>query len=809
MCQELPASIAPRIIAVLAGESMPWTGNEILGRIASDDSPCELHFDEALRQLLREKLVTSESDPWASNLTSTTRCRLAYTLTAEARQASLARPIPAAPRATPKPEPVAAALPTPVRPALPSPAVRLEVIGRLREEKVLVEAEWKRRFGADCFRSGPPGFIKALFLKARVQGMVPRFRDALERARGRSAADFERHSDKLLQLNDRDGTIPEHVLDAGVRLDPTHYVALDLDRAEQDVKEGREGSPANAREILAFLRNCVDDASLDRFRPGTAPAAGPGAPAAKSSDPLIDRLPVAPQGSGPMKPESPRGRVAALSIIAGSLALAAGLGAALWLWRMGEKPPPTTTIGEGGTPAGPRPGPGAPPAGDGPRNRSAILDTHAPDEKDLEGLEQLLALSRASLAARSGYRFDEAVDRLVDFRREKSLSPWLALFVDAEIDRFRAAQKVFQIRPLLNPKEETEIEFRDGRKVRGRVVGEESGRLIVDCKESGREPVSLSQVAPSTFSAARGRTLEAIQIGSSAGDAARALPLLDGLEELPRRILQPLLLDQSIEELLRTGDIAKIAAFRIPAPHRAVAETLLPSRLRDLTQETDAGAVYPHLEEDGALDRLLTTYAGTRAGTRAAAETLSRFEQSLPSEETSELVSAGAWGTWNVDRRDAPGGSIVLDKPRNVYGMSTPSAKEQVRLLQKLRGAQKGYRIRWSFGSGSSDAPAFMVALSLTRWLQLEPKGLILYRVDKAGGEDRVTMSGRTEFSERVSGGVLHVIPKAGLVLVYFDGRLVLALPGKDYALAGGLQLGMSGGSLTLESIRVLDRSGD
>ncbi|HEV3027411.1 MAG TPA: protein kinase, partial [Planctomycetota bacterium] len=1010
MCQELPASIAPRIVAVLAGESMPWTGNEILGRIASDDSPCELHFDEALRQLLRERIVTSDSDPWASNLTSTTRCRLAYTLTPEARQASLARPIPAPAPApaptTPKPDPIAAPPPTPVRPALPSPAVRLEVIGRLREEKVRVEADWKSRFGADCFRSGPPGFIKALFLKARVQGMVPRFRDALERARGKAAADFERHSDNLLQLDDRDGTIPEHVLDAGVKLDPTHYVALDLDRAERDVREGRDGNPANAREILAFLKNCVDDASLDRFRPGAAPGAAPAAGlsarAARSSDPLIgsvfgsykvvsrigeggmgavyqgldealdrpvalkvlhshfadnreyqerflrearnaanatldhpnitqvyaagrqgphlwmamqlvrgrtlgkllqervklppaealnivrqvaeglsaahaarmihrdikpdnlmidesgrvkimdfglmrsvdvkkdgltqdglfvgtleyaspeqcqegpldartdlyslgvvlyellsgarpyrsrtalDYLSVIPdprQPPAPLRQQNPDlpaaletlvhrliskrpedrpasakdliaeidqvlvelersiskkadpapARGAAFSIVGWSLALAACLAAALWLWPKPEKPPASQAA---------RPDPGVPPAGGDLVDRSRLLATHAPDERELMALEQMLGLSRASLGSRSSYGFDEAVNRLIAFRRENTFSPWLTLFVDAEIDRFQAAQKVFQVRPLFDPKEETQIELRDGRKVRGRVVGEESGRLIVETKESGREAVPLSQVAPSTFSETRDRTLRAIQIGSSAGDATGALPRLDGLEDVPRRILQPLLLDQSIEELLRTGDIAKITAFRIPAPYRAVAETVLKPRLKNLAQETDAGAIYSHLEEDGALERLLTTYSATRAGTRAAADALSGFEKSLPVGEEFELVSAVAWGTWNVDRRDAPGGSIVLDKPRNVYGMSTPSAKEQVRLLQKLRGAQKGYRIRWSFGSGSSDAPAFMVALSLTRWLQLEPKGLILYRVDKAGGEERVTMSG-------------------------------------------------------------------
>src|SRR5687767_1843346 len=145
MCHETPDSIAPRIVALLGGESVAWTGNEILSRIASGDTPCELHFDETIRRLVRERKLTSDSDPFAPTLTSTTRCRLAYMLVPEAKTPSIVQPVPA-------PKPPTAAVPPPPppplppsAPLLPSPAVRLEAIGRVRDEKARVEREWSER----------------------------------------------------------------------------------------------------------------------------------------------------------------------------------------------------------------------------------------------------------------------------------------------------------------------------------------------------------------------------------------------------------------------------------------------------------------------------------------------------------------------------------------------------------------------------------------------------------------------------------------------------------------------------------------
>src|SRR5262249_29108154 len=165
-------------------------------------------------------------------------CRLAFLLTPEAKAPSTIQPLPVpekpkAPTIIPTPLP-----PAPVAPVLPSADARLEAIGRLRDEKVRTEREWAERFGADCFRSGAAAFVRALFTQVRVHGMLPRLRDALERAHERRIDDFERHCENLLLMNERDGTIPVMVLDAGVKLDLMYYISLDLDRAERDVREG-------------------------------------------------------------------------------------------------------------------------------------------------------------------------------------------------------------------------------------------------------------------------------------------------------------------------------------------------------------------------------------------------------------------------------------------------------------------------------------------------------------------------------------------------------------------------------------------
>ena len=71
---------------------------------------------------------------------------------------------------------------------------------------------------------------------------------------------------------------------------------------------------------------------------------------------------------------------------------------------------------------------------------------------------------------------------------------------------------------------------------------------------------------------------------------------------------------------------------------------------------------------------------------------------------------------------------------------------------------------------------------------------------EQAGAHQR--LAGRNRI------GNAHVLfriepERAGLVLVYLDGRLLLSLAEREYALGAGLQLGMSGGSVVVESIRL------
>ena len=94
---------------------------------------------------------------------------------------------------------------------------------------------------------------------------------------------------------------------------------------------------------------------------------------------------------------------------------------------------------------------------------------------------------------------------------------------------------------------------------------------------------------------------------------------------------------------------------------------------------------------------------------------------------------------------------------------------------------------------------------AFTRWVELGPRAITLFRADG----DQVFTVKRSEFPERISGGTLHVFPRGGLVLVYVNECLAFALTEKEYALGSGLQLGMSAGTLLLESVRVVDRSRD
>lgn len=607
MCRETQATIAARIIALLATESVPWTGNEILARILAGDAPCEAHFDETLRALVRERKLSSESDPLAPSLTLTLRGQLGYVLAADVKAASIrarsrASTPPHAERTPPPAAPRPAASPVPgAAPLLPSPAVRLELIGRLREEKSRVAALWSERFGPDCFHNGPAEFVKTVYRQARSRGIAWRWRDTLERDQDREIPDFDAQCEKLVMINDREGTIPAAIIDAEIKLDPLHYVSLDLDRSEREIREGKEGNPANAREILSFLETIYDDpvllASTRKIAPVPTrplPSAPPPTPAPSPVVPPALRAP-APVSPEPV-PGSPAGspaKSATRPLLAWTLVLLAGGGAGTYLWK----------------------------------NRGDL--------------------------------------------------------------------------PFLTP------------------------------------PAS--------------------------GPASPA-------KQTPEPSSPP-----------------------TPAPESA--------------SELEAARLYPDRGKPEALETLLVSHAATRAGRKAAEEILQSFDRSIPEGESSELVGPQEWAGWESDLSEAKGGSARLDPAGHAYLVQASSPLAQARLLRRMKGAERGVKIRWSFEPGISDEAAFMVAFSSSRWLDLAPNGMSLYRLD--GSEAKLSRARRIALPGRTLAGVLTVFPHMSLELVYLDGRLVFALPQAEWGLRKGLQFGMSGGSLRLESVRILDRTED
>lgn len=793
MCHESPAAIAPRIIALLSGESVAWTGNEILGRIASGDVPCELHFDETIRQLVRDGKLTSDSDAFAPSLTSTTRCRLAFMLAPGARTATTTvQPVPVAekpqaPAVVPPPPPVVRE----TRPTLPSPAVRLEVIGRLRADRDRVVKEWFERFGADCFLNGSPEFLKTLFQQARTYGMMPRLRDAVERAQGRRIDDFDRHCENLLLLNDRDATIPDVTIDSGVKLDLMYYISLDLDRAEREVREGREGNPANARELLGFLKEVIDKPTFRRPAPATK-AIEP-VPKAPPADPILGLT------LGPYKVVSLIGK--------------GGMGAVYE--GMDE------TLGR----------------------HVALKVLHSQFTDNREHQDRFLREARN--AAHSKLDHPNITQVYAAGREGPHL--WLAM----QLVRGRTLTSILEERKSLPPEEALRIvrQVAEGLAVAhaaemihrdikpDNLMIDESGRVkimdfglmrSVDVKKDGltADGLFVGTVEYASPEQCQDRKLDArtdlyslgvvlyeLLSGKRPYKAKNAFaylstipdpkqppaplpPQAPAVEELVRRMIAKNRDERygSAQELIRAIDAALVAPAAVP---RAAAKSAVASLVAwSIALAAAIGTVilfWPKPEEPAVTRRPVAPPSADQE----AAQALEAFEKSLPQ----ELVGSSAWSTWERDTRDSPGGTIVFDPARTVYVLSAPSAKEQVRLLKKLPEAARGYRLQWSLGPGTADTAAFMVALSFTRWFEAGPRGLTLFRADG----DQVSTVRKIDFADRIQGGVFHVFPRPGVVLVYLNGRLILTLTGKEYALDGGLQLGMSGGSVSLESIRVTE----
>jgi len=431
----------------------------------------------------------------------------------------------------------------------------------------------------------------------------------------------------------------------------------------------------------------------------------------------------------------------------------------------------------------PEPEPPAPPppvvrepAGEppfGPPREARVVEAPAlerPSKRELEMAERLLALSRESLDARAGYEFDRALARLASFVKKEQPTPWVKGLADAEEERLRAAAGL----PALRTGAAVSLALRSGRVLAGTLVAADRKELVVEPASGLRETVALSSIAPATFGP------DALLARAGAADARGVLPHAAKLED--RHV--PGIVDQSIEEALR-GDLQDLAAFRVADELREKLEPVLSSRFRLLDEEAEAARL--HLAGDFA--QLLLERPLTRAGSRAAAMILDEFRKSMPDDPDLELVGEVPWGTWTTE------GVVRFDAAAKTYVLPAGAW-----IRKPFRGARQGYEVRFRLVEDAR----LSVALSFTRWVELSGQDFLLFA---AGKEEDVKQLRRVEIGRRVAEGVVTVVPRAPLVLVYLDGRLLAALPEADFALGDGMQLGAGGGKVVVESIRIKDRT--
>jgi predicted Ser/Thr protein kinase len=421
----------------------------------------------------------------------------------------------------------------------------------------------------------------------------------------------------------------------------------------------------------------------------------------------------------------------------------------------------------------PEPPPPPPPPKPEPPTEPEPAPTAAlerPSKRELEAAERLLALSRESFDARTAWDFDRALARLAAFVKKEEPTPWVKGLADAEEARLRSAAAV----PEFRAGQAVTLVLRTGRVVAGTLVSADRRELALELAGGLRETFPRAAVAPATFGP------DALLLRAGAVDARGVLGRLAELDERHA----PGVVDQAIEEALR-GDLADLAGFRVPDGLRERLDPLLAARFRLLDEEAEAA----RLHMGGDFAKLLLERPLTRAGGRASARFHEEFRASLPEDPDLELVGEVPWGTWDVEgaaRFDAAAKSYVL--PPGAW------------IRKPFRGAQRGYEVRFRLGEGARLA----VALSFTRWLEVSARE---YRLLAAAKGEEPRQVARLDLDRRPAEGVLAVVPRAPLALVYLDGRLLAALPEADFALGDGMQLGAAAGTLTLVGIRVIDRT--
>jgi hypothetical protein len=188
---------------------------------------------------------------------------------------------------------------------------------------------------------------------------------------------------------------------------------------------------------------------------------------------------------------------------------------------------------------------------------------------------------------------------------------------------------------------------------------------------------------------------------------------------------------------------------------------------------------------------------------RSAAEALAAFRSTLPSAEESELVGEIPWGTWRPDLFHAPGGAARFDAATRTYRLASLLESDRVWIKRPFAGCRAGYQVRFRLPEENWGA-RFALAVSFTRWLEVRPDEARLFQV----GADGKTISSEPAIPlKNIAGGVVTVLPKPPHALIFLDDKVLFTLPEAELQGAEGVQLGSSGGTVTVDSVRVKDRS--
>jgi serine/threonine protein kinase len=245
------------------------------------------------------------------------------------------------------------------------------------------------------------------------------------------------------------------------------------------------------------------------------------------------------------------------------------------------------------------------------------------------------------------------------------------------------------------------------------------------------------------------------------------------------------------------------AEARAPDPPRPVpVEPLLappPEPLRDPPVELARVPGPPSLPPDPPVRK----EDERRAFLGEAARALERFRASLPPAEESELVGEIPWGTWRPDLSHAPGGEARYDPVSKGYALAARLDSDRVWIKRPFAGCRAGYQVQFRFGPGSSSS-RLALAISFTRWLEVTPAEAFLFRVTPEG---RIQETDRAALEKAVPGGMLTILPNTPQTLVFLDDTMLFATPESDLLSAEGLQIGVSGGTVRIDSVRAKDRS--